>query len=210
MTAHPYVQQIGLEFSSELIHQSEELPMKKQTLWFAGIIAFVALILNFQFALAHESITVGDYTLEIGWLNEPPVAGQNNAIVVHVSTTSDDQPVEDVSSLTLTISYGGQNKTLTLEPVDEHSPGEFMAPVVPTVPGQYTVQFGGRIGETTFADVQVEPEEVQPADTLAFPNVASEDQSASLGVMNWLIYLSLLIGLIALGVAVTALRKSRG
>src|SRR5574339_679914 len=122
MTTHPYVQQIGLEFSSQFIHQSEELPMKKQTLLLAGLFAFIALILNFQLVLAHESITVGDYTLEFGWLNEPPVAGQNNAIVVHVSTTSDDQPVEDVSSLTLTISYGGQSKTLMLQPVDEHSP----------------------------------------------------------------------------------------
>jgi hypothetical protein len=183
--------------------------VKKQTLWLAGFLAFLALLLNFQFALAHESITVGDYTLEVGWLNEPPVAGQNNAIVVHVSTTSDEQPVEDVSSLTVTISYGGQNKTLTLEPVDEHSPGQFMAPVIPMVPGQYAVIFGGRLGESTFVDVQAEPEEVQPADTLAFPNAASEDQGTNVGVMNWLIYLSLLIGLIALGLGVIALRKSR-
>jgi hypothetical protein len=34
---------------------------------------------------AHEGITVGDYTLEYGWLSEPPVAGQANAIVVNVS-----------------------------------------------------------------------------------------------------------------------------
>lgn len=183
--------------------------MKKQALWLSGLLALIALILNFQLTLAHESITVGDYTLEVGWLNEPPVAGQNNAIVVHVLTTSDNQPVEDVSSLTVTISYGGQNKTLTLEPVDEHSPGQFIAPIVPTVPGQYAVIFGGRLGESTFIDVQVEPEEVQPADTLAFPNAASEDQSTNVGVMNWLIYLSLLISLIALGLGVTALRKAR-
>jgi len=125
--------------------------VKKQALWLSGLLALIALILNFQLTLAHESITVGDYTLEVGWLNEPPVAGQNNAIVVHVLTTSDNQPVEDVSSLTVTISYGGQNKTLTLEPVDEHSPGQFIAPIVPTVPGQYAVIFGGRLGESTLS-----------------------------------------------------------
>ena len=163
--------------------------MKKQTL-LAGLFAFIVLILNFQFALAHEYITVGDYTLEVGWLNEPPVVGQNNAIVVHVSTTSDGQPVEDVSSLTVTISYGGQEKTLTLEPVDEHSPGQFMAPIVPTVPGQYTVQFGGRLDETTFVDVHVESEEVQPAETLQFPveaNTTTEQagQSNDLDPADW-------------------------
>jgi hypothetical protein len=183
--------------------------MKKQTLWLAGLFAFIALILNFQFVLAHESITVGDYTLEIGWLSEPPVVGQNNAIVVHAST-SDGQPVEDVSSLTVTISYGGQEKTLTLEPVDEHSPGQFMAPVVPTVPGQYTVKFGGRLGETTFVDVFVEPEEVQSADTLEFPNVDStSQQSIAFGRTEWLAIAGLVSGLAGLILSLLNMRKNR-
>ena len=183
--------------------------MKRQTLSLAGLFAFIALLLNFQLALAHESITVGDYTLEIGWLNEPPVAGQSNAIVVHVSTTSDGQPVEDVSSLTIAISYGDQTKTLTLEPLDEHSPGQFTAPLVPTIPGQYTVYFGGKIAETTFVDVFVEPEEVQRADTLQFPTVDPAQQTMDSGMVNWLLYLSLLIGMIALVLAVMALRRAR-
>ena len=112
--------------------------MKKPLLWLVGILVSLALILNVQPALAHESITVGDYTLEVGWLSEPPVVGQHNAIVVNV-TTGEEQPVEDISSLTLTISYGGQQKTLTLEPVDEHSPGQYMAPILPTVAGEYSV-----------------------------------------------------------------------
>jgi hypothetical protein len=184
--------------------------MKRQTLWLAGLLAFTALILNFQFVLAHESITVGDYTLEIGWLHEPPVVGQNNAIVVHVSTTSDGQPVEDVSSLTVTISYGGQDKTLTLEPVDEHSPGQFMAPVVPTVPGQYTVKFGGNLGETAFVDVHMEPEEVQPADTLEFPNVdATQRESSTFGTTEWLAIAGLVSGVAGLILSLWNMRKSR-
>jgi hypothetical protein len=184
--------------------------MKKQTLLLAGLFAFIALILNFQLALAHESITVGDYTLEIGWLDEPPVVGQHNAIVVHISTTSDGQPVEDVLSLTVTISYGGQDKTLTLEPVDEHSPGQFMAPVVPTVPGQYTVKFGGSIGETTFVDVHMEPEEVQPADTLEFPNITSTQNVASaFGATEWLAIAGLVSGLAGLILSLLNMRKNR-
>jgi hypothetical protein len=182
--------------------------MKKKVLWLAGLFAFIALIINVQAALAHESITVGDYTLEVGWLSEPPVVGQQNAIVVNVSTTSDEQPVEDVSSLTLTISYGGQDKTLTLQPLGEDTPGQFVAPILPTIPGEYTVILGGILGDTA-VDADTHVEEVQPADTLQFPSVASAEQSADLGVMNWLIYLSLLIALIALVLGVMALRKSR-
>jgi hypothetical protein len=180
--------------------------MGKKNLSIAGFICLIALVLNFQLALAHESITVGDYTIEIGWLSEPPVVGQQNAIVVTVSTTSDGQPVEDVSALTVTASYGGQDKTLTLQPLGEDTPGQFVAPILPTVAGQYTIKLGGNLGDTA-VNAEVEPEEVASADALQFPSVESATQSTSAGMESWLIYLSLLIGLIALVLGVMALRK---
>jgi hypothetical protein len=182
--------------------------MNKKLFFSAGVLVIIALVLNFQPAFAHESITIGDYTLEISWLSEPPIVGQQNAIVVNVSTTSDGQPVQDISALTVTISYGGQAKTLTLQPLGEDTPGQFIAPILPTVPGQYTVKLGGTLGHTA-VDAEVEPEEVQSADTLQFPRVSSARQGADLGMMNWLIYLSLLIGMIALILGVMALRRSR-
>jgi hypothetical protein len=181
--------------------------MKKTLLWLAGIFVVLALILNVEPALAHESITVGDYTLEVGWLSEPPVVGQHNAIVVNL-TAGEEQPVEDISSLTLTISYGGQDKTLTLQPLGEDTPGQFVAPILPTVAGEYSVIFGGMLGDTA-VDAETHVEEVQTADTLQFPSVASAEQSTDLGAINWLIYLSLLIALIALVLGVMALRKPR-
>jgi hypothetical protein len=189
----------------------QESVMNKKIFSFSALLCLIILILNYQIAFAHESITVGDYTLEIGWLSEPPIVGQQNAIVVNVSTTSDEQPVEDVSSLTVTISYGGQNKTLMLQPLGEDTPGQFIAPILPTVAGQYTIKLGGTLGDTA-VNAEVEPEEVQSADTLQFPSVASvasTDQSADLATMHWLIYISLLIGLIALILGVMALRSSR-
>ena len=183
--------------------------MNKKLFMSAGLIAFIAAFISYQIAFAHESITVGDYTLEIGWLSEPPVVGQQNAIVVNVSK-GEEEPVEDVSSLTVTISYGGQDKNLTLQPLGEDTPGQFIAPILPTVPGQYTVKLGGTLGDTA-VDADVEPEEVQSADTLQFPNEASTSaqQSSNAGMTNWLIYLSMLIGLIALGLGIIALRKSQ-
>jgi len=182
--------------------------MKKRFFVTACLIALVTILTSYSIVLAHESVTVGDYTVEIGWVNEPPIVGQQNAIVVNVSTTSDEQPVEDVSGLTVAVSYGGQNKTLTLQPLGEDTPGQFVAPILPTVPGQYTVNLGGKLADTD-VKVDVQPEEVQAADVLQFPSATSGQQSADLGVMNWLIYISLLIGLIALVLGVMALRKSR-
>jgi hypothetical protein len=182
--------------------------MNKRTFVAACLTVIILLLLNFQLAFAHESIKVGDYTLEVGWLSEPPIEGQQNAIVVNVSTTSDGQPVEDVSSLTVTVSYGGHNKTLTLQPLGEDTPGQFVAPILPSVPGEYTVILGGALGDTA-VDAQTHVEEVQAVTMLAFPIVDSPQQSADLGMMNWLIYLSLLIGLTALILGVMALRRPR-
>lgn len=183
--------------------------MKKAIPWLAGIFLTLALTLNVQPALAHESITVGDYTLEVGWLSEPPVVGQHNAIVVHVSTTSDEQPVEDVSALTLTISYGGQEKTLALQPVDEHSPGQYMASILPTVAGEYSVIFGGMLGDTA-VEAETHVEEVQSADTLAFPSVdTAEPRTTGFGATEWLAIAGFVSGLAGLSLSILNMRKSR-
>lgn len=183
--------------------------MNKKLVILAGLVTLIALLLSFQVVLAHESITVGDYELEIGWVSEPVIAGQQNAILVIVSDTSggEAQPVEDVSSLRVTISYGGQSKELTLQPLGEDTPGQFMAPILVTVPGQYTISLGGQLGDSDVS-AEVEPEEVDSADTLQFPTVEISDPGADSGMTNWLIYLSLLVGLIALVLAMLALRKA--
>lgn len=186
--------------------------MKKQTLWLAVLIALIALTVNFRFALAHESITAGDYEIVFGWASEPPVAGQPNAIEIHVTnnSTGEAQPVEDVSALIVTLSYGGQSKELAFEALGEHNPGQFQAPVLPTVPGQYTLYFGGQLDETTFVDSSVDPEEVQPADTLAFPNAATTQQeTGGFGRMEWIAIAGLVSGLAGLVLSLLNMRKSR-
>jgi hypothetical protein len=182
--------------------------MNKSKLWMAGLISVIALTLSFQLALAHESVTAGDYEIEVGWLNEPPIVGEKNAITLHVLDASggDETPVEDITSLTVTISYGGQRKILAFQPLGEDTPGEFMAPILPTVPGEYEVIFEGILGDTA-VEAKTHVEEVQPIDTLAFPVEDSSEPSS--GAPDWLVWLSLLMGLIGVGLGVTALRKSR-
>ena len=183
--------------------------MKKNTLWLAGLCMFLAITLNIQSVLAHEGITVGDYEIVVGWAVEPPLAGQMNAIEIRVSDTSSgtEEPVEDVSSLTLTISYGGQEKTLALEPVGEDSPGRFIAPILPTTAGEYEVIFGGMLGDTE-VEAETHVQEVQPADTLSFPIVDSEQpQATGFGLTGWLAAAGLVTGLAALGLSIYNLRK---
>ena len=176
----------------------------------SSLLALLFLLFNYQTVFAHESITIGDYEFEIGWVEEPAIVGQQNAILVIVSDTSsgEAQPVEDVSSLEVTVSYGGQSKVLTLQPLGEDTPGQYMAPIIPTVPGQLTIILGGQLGDTTM-EGEVNPEEVASADILQFPSIESTEQSASSGTSDWLVYFSILIGLIALVLAMGASRRSR-
>jgi len=179
--------------------------MNKKFFLVACVTVLLALLTNYQTAFAHTSIAAGNYTIEIGWVNEPAIVGQQNAIVVNVSTTTDKKPVEDVSGLTVSISYGGQSKTLILQPLGEDTPGQFVAPILPTVPGQYTVNLGGKLG-TTDVKVDVQPEEVQSADTLQFPVVEPAQSGIS---VDWLAWLGALLGLIGIGLGIIALRKAR-
>jgi len=179
--------------------------VKKKFFIPAGLIALFAILLTYQTAFAHTAITAGDYTIEIGWVNEPAIIGQQNAIVVNVSTTSDHKPVEDVSALIVAISYGDQSKTLTLQPLGEDTPGQFIASILPTLPGQYTITLGGKLGDTSVSS-QVQPEEVQSADILKFPVVEIVQPAVN---TDWLAWIGALLGLIGIGLGITALRKTR-
>jgi hypothetical protein len=195
-------------FASIYPTQSEELPMKR-ILWLAGLFAFLAFTLPVQPARAHESVTVGDYEIVVGWGTEPPLVGQMNAIEIHVSNTSTgaEQPVEDISSLIVTVSYGGQNKTLHFESLGEDNPGGFEAQILPTVPGEYTLHFGGTLGDTA-VDAETHVEEVQPAETLAFPSVdASSSETASFGATAWLAIAGFVSGLAGLILSLVNVRK---
>jgi hypothetical protein len=179
---------------------------------FAIACLFVLLITLVSAGLvsAHTTVTNGPYNVEIGWLDEPPIVGQMNAIVMNLSS-SDGQstPVpESISGLTLTVLYGGQSKILTLQPLGEDTPGQYVAPILPMVAGLYTVDVNGTLGTTTVS-VQVRPEEVQAPDSVQFPKAIAVSTASSLGPAGWLALAGLAVALAALVLALLSLRKSR-
>lgn len=178
--------------------------MNKRSVLSAGLLGLMLLLSNVHTVRAHETVTVGDYEIEVGWLSEPPIVGEKNAIFLNITETSSGAPVEDVSSLTVTLSYGGQRKILVLQPLGEDTPGQFMSPILPTVAGEYEVIFGGILGDTA-VEADTHLDEVQPIDVLAFPVVDSARPSSA---TDWLIWLSILVGLIGVGLGVTALGRA--
>src|SRR5262245_47054464 len=122
--------------------------MKTKSFWISCLRAITVVLMNVQLVLAHESITVGDYEMEVDWLTEPAIMREKNAVTLEVSNTRNGQPVKDITSLTVLVSYGGQRKPLTFQPLGEDTPGQFMAPILPTIPGEYEIILSGSIGDT--------------------------------------------------------------
>jgi hypothetical protein len=102
-------------------------------------------------ASAHEVRTVGAYEFTVGWLHEPAYADEQNA-VQFLLKDSKGNPVSDLGdSLKVEVIYQGQKMpALSLDPTYDPDtglgmPGEYLASLIPTRPGNYTFHFTGSV-----------------------------------------------------------------
>lgn len=179
--------------------------MPKKNIVLATLLASLTVLLTFSLAFAHGHIPVGKYEMVIGWASEPPIVGEPNAITIAVSDTTAKDKEVDASQMTATISYGGQTKTLTLGK-SRGTTNQYEAHIIPIVAGTYTVQVRGKLGGDTDINVDFEPEEVSPIESLAFPSTSAAQQPTSIRLVDWVGIGALVIALAAL---VLSLRKSR-
>jgi hypothetical protein len=98
--------------------------------------------------------------------------------------------------------YGGQTKTLELQPLSEDSVGEYIARLTPMKMGQYTVHITGSLGDQSL-DLSVQPEDIQSSDVVEFPAVTAPATS-SFGLTGWLAVVALVLGLLGSGFGVAA------
>lgn len=96
---------------------------------------------------AAETRTVADtYTVEVGFITEPPVQNDTNGLRIRV--TEGDTPVEGAeSTLTAQVIYAEQPRVLPLVPV-AGEPGTYTSVFIPTQPGEYAFHITGSIGDT--------------------------------------------------------------
>lgn len=128
-------------------------------------------------ASAHTVDSVGNYRLEIGWMNEPVVSGETNGIELFVSPLQDDLPLEDQK---FHDGITGLEKTLKMElvfksekiklplAVDHNIPGKYYAFVDPTVAGFYQSNILGTIGDT-IVSLSMHPPKVDERKYIEFP-----------------------------------------
>ncbi len=144
------------------------------------IITFFILIFLFsigfsiQSVYGHTEIKVGNYTIEAGWSNEPPLINNLNEVVIFIF--ENDSPVRNaMKDLSVSINYGGINKKLNFLPSEE-SVGQYLADIIPSNLGTYSLNLKGTIGTQNINnDIQIE--EVEDAKKLTFPIVSESSNS---------------------------------
>lgn len=159
-------------------------------------------------ATAHEQFDAGRYTIEVGWLYEPPVVDQPNAITVTVEDSEGGNVSADDVALTPEVHFGSHSKSLSMEGSDDEE-GLFTAAIVPTEEGEYTVTISGSIG-TTPVSHEVKLDEVAEPSESAFPesHPTTGDLHESVQMLQWetlgLGGLALLFSIVAFAVAMSA------
>ena len=135
------------------------------------IISFIFIFLfsvsfSMQLVYGHTEIKVGNYTMEAGWSNEPPLINNLNEIVISIS--ENDSPARNaMKDLIISINYGGINKKLNFIPSEE-SAGLYLADIIPSKLGTYSLNLKGAIGTQSINnDIQIE--EVEDGKKLTFP-----------------------------------------
>lgn len=128
---------------------------------------------------AHEQRKVGAYEMTVGWADEPAYVGYKNAVQLFLNDKA-GKPINDLGdTLKVEVRFSGQTMgPLPLDPAydpDAHVgvPGEYLAPVIPTRPGNYSFHFAGKIRnqsvDETFTTSEKTFDPVADPSTIEFP-----------------------------------------
>jgi hypothetical protein len=121
---------------------------------------------------AHISKTFGNFTVEVGWSNEPSLVGEiNNAIVqVNKGTESNSTPVRNaLAEMYILVKYGGVTKTLDFKP-SEQSAGLYQAEMIPTRLGSYSLVLNGTLQGQSIVNAEIPLDDVESKQKLSFPD----------------------------------------
>ena len=137
---------------------------------------------------AHTVDAVGEYRIEIGWMNEPVVSGETNALELYVSplTTCPEIPIplecansqefqngiEGLRKLLKIQFVYDKTQTITLPLVNDHDiPGKYYAFITPTVSGYFQANLIGKILDTP-ANLSMHPPPIAERSYIEFPELS--------------------------------------
>ena len=138
---------------------------------------------------AHTVDAVGEYRVEIGWMNEPVVSGDTNGLELYISplvscpdisislecanSQEFQNGIEGLRKL-LKIQFVYNNtQTITLPLVSDHNvPGKYYAFITPTVSGYFQVNLIGNILETP-VNLSMHPPPIEERSYIEFPELTN-------------------------------------
>lgn len=162
-------------------------------------------------ALAHESRIVGKYRIVVGFINEPALLNQPNAIDLRVTISDTQKPVEGLEkTLKAEVTYGGKTMPVTLR-ARFGQPGAYAGDFIPTKAGTYIFHFTGKIEDLTI-DEKFESgpgrfNDVQDTAAMQFPEklVAPLDVEAQLKALRDAAATAQTLAYVGIGVGVLGL-----
>jgi hypothetical protein len=139
-------------------------------------------------AYAHTVDSVGEYRIEIGWMNEPVVSGDTNGLELYVSPLvacpDISIPLECANSQEFQNGIEGLRKllkiqfvydktqTITLPLVVDHDiPGKYYAFITPTVSGYFQANLIGKILDTP-VNLSMHPPPIAERSYIEFPELS--------------------------------------
>ena len=139
-------------------------------------------------AYGHTVDAVGEYRVEIGWMNEPVMSSETNGLELYVSPLIDcpdiSIPMECANSQEFQNGIEGLKKllkiqfvydkteTITLPLVADHDiPGKYYAFITPTVSGYFQANLIGKILDTP-VNLSMHPPPISERSYIEFPESA--------------------------------------
>jgi len=140
-------------------------------------------------AYGHTVDAVGEYRVEIGWMNEPVMSGDTNGLELYISPLVDcpdiSIPLECANSQEFQNGIEGLRKllkiqfvydktqTITLPLVDDHNiPGKYYAFITPTVSGYFQANLIGKILDTP-VNLSMHPPPIAERSYIEFPELSN-------------------------------------
>ena len=135
------------------------------------LLSFIVFIGNVDVSFAHTSKTFGNTTVEIGWLNEPPLVSDLNSITLQVSkgVSGNQTPILNaLSNVTSSVKFGTMSKQLDFQP-SPTTDGEYDAKIIPTRVGPISILVQGDIkGQKVDSEFKIE--DVESKGIYSFPD----------------------------------------
>ncbi|HZP97199.1 MAG TPA: hypothetical protein VFC31_12845 [Candidatus Limnocylindria bacterium] len=170
-------------------------------------------------ALAHERREVGKYVIEMGWNDEPAVAGLLNAVYLEVRDKATDKGVENLqSALTVTVTSGGLTGGISLPFERGAEAGVYVARFLPTRAGDYVFRLTGKVGDQKI-DERFESgpnrfDSVKAATSIAYPDgvdtyASLREIGERLGTLQLTAVAALVLALVSTALSALALTRGR-